>query len=130
MAIYNSSVLRAVSLAMQMVPKEGPLGVPLNFDFSAQPFYLVDFSEATQQNRISCVQSLYIDASGVDAPIVVQDQSTGFTIVAMPRTQGFYQFMTPNPAKIQVSCASAVSGVQVFAYNIAIPSAVWSATHP
>jgi hypothetical protein len=130
--IQDARFLRTLTVQNQDFPPEGPAAIPLLLDFTvpADGNILVDLSEVEQQNRISMIQTIFIDMSKSGVALVVQDFSTGMEIVAAPRTQGYYQFACSNPTKLIFNCVAGPAGLKIFLFNVAIPGAVWAATHP
>lgn len=125
-ALQNPS---AMAIANQHFPDEGPKAVPLGpFNFSTAATYNIDLTVGQQQGRISVVQNLFIDNAGNTSNCVVTCQQTGQSITAAPLTQGFYPILAAQPIKFQVTSAGSVNfNVVIYAINVPIAPAVWSA---
>lgn len=130
--IQDSKFLRTLEIQNQSYPPEGPMAIPLLLDFTvpADGNILVDLSQVEQQARMTAIQTIFIDMSKSGVALVAQDFTTGQEIVANPRTQGYYQFICSNPTKLIFNCSAGPAGLKIFLINVAIPGAVWAATHP
>jgi hypothetical protein len=118
----------------QLIPPEGPVAInvgPLDFSLAtglAQ--YNIDLSVQEWQNRISMVQSVFIDLSQSGVALTVTDLNSGHVIVANPHTQGWYAILSPTPTRLQFNCTGGPNNVAIFLCNTPIPGVVWAATHP
>lgn len=131
--IIDTKQLKTLMIQNQMIPKEGPLAVSLLLDFSfatGLTQYTLDFSQYQWLAKLSIIQSVYIDNSTNGVPLVLQDVNTGYTIVANPHTQGWYQILSPVPTKVQFNCSGGPNNVNVIFANVPIAGVVWAATHP
>jgi len=129
----DTKQLKNLQIQNQMIPREGPQALALTLDFSLATGlsqYTLDLSQYQWQAKFSILQSIYIDNSANGVPLVVQDQNTGFQLVANPHTQGWYTILSPVPTKIVLTCSGGPNNVQIFLANVPIPGMVWAATHP
>jgi hypothetical protein len=79
--IIDPTSLNFQDIANDLVPQDGPKGIPILLDFSgAVTEYDLDMTIPQQQNRISQVQTVYIDASGSTAGMTVICKGTGISI--------------------------------------------------
>jgi hypothetical protein len=129
----QSGLLNQLVVKNQMIPPEGPVAIPLTLDFSIATGlsqYTIDLSQQEWQNRISMVQSIFIDLSATGVALTLQDLNSGHTIVANAHTQGWYSILSPVPTRYQINCDGGANNVAIFLCNTAIPGVVWAATHP
>jgi hypothetical protein len=129
----QSGVLNQLVVKNQLIPPEGPIAIPLTLDFSLATGltrYTIDLSQQQWQNRISMVQSIFIDLSATGVALTLTDLNSGHTIVANPHTQGWYAILSPVPTKYQINCDGGANNVSIFLCNTSIPGVVWAATHP
>lgn len=115
----------------QAIPTEGPKAIPLVLDFSSannDPIE-VDLQMFEAQARISMVQTLYIDMAGASNPLTVTINISGQKIVAKVDTQGYYNVLAPNPAKLKFESAQgSTDNLAVYLINVPIPGMVWTTT--
>lgn len=111
----------------QLVPQEGPIGVPLILDFSgAVTEYDLDMLLPVEQGRISMVQSIYIDLSNANANVSVTIRGTNQVITAKAGTQGYYPVSVPNPPYLIFTSQANNARIQVILYNVPISGVVWA----
>lgn len=108
-----------------LVPKEGPKMVPFRLNFPTQSSYDIDMTQTMQQQQISVIQSVFIDARLCDAPITLQVFGTDIVIETAAQTQGFFPLLVPMNAKFTISSAS-TDAAEVIFINVPIPASVWS----
>jgi hypothetical protein len=127
---------RMCTIGNSLLPAEGPksLNTVLNFDgvdgLTLHDGFLAD-SEAilTAGHYLSMVQTLYVDASATDSPIVIGVDKSGQIVIVKGRTQGWYPVVAPNKWIFTFKCAVAAV-VPVILCNYQVAPAVWDATHP
>ena len=71
------------------------------------------------------IQTMYIDMSASDVPMIVNINGSRQNITAKGRTQGYYCVLAPNPVKLTFTCAGGPLGVVVYFINVPIPGVVW-----
>lgn len=109
------------------VPQDGPKGIPILLDFSgAVTEYDLDLSIPRQQNRISQIQSVYIDASASTAGMTVIANGTNQAIKVQGGTQGYYPIAVPNEPKLRFLGTANDAVCQVILFNVPIPGQSWS----
>jgi hypothetical protein len=130
--IIANGNLRIVIVQNQMLPKEGPQVIPSGFIDLTQNggLYTLDLSNEQWLNKISGIQTLFIDNSTSGVSVAIKDQNTGHEIVADPHTQGFYAFMSSKPTNLQINGPGGPTNFQFFMINTPIPPVVWAAHHP
>lgn len=115
----------AIPIFNALVPKEGPKMVPFVLNFPTNPAYLIDLTLTMQQQRISVVQSVFIDASAATASVSVAVQGTQLTITLEKGDQGFFPILVPTTgAKFSIASAS-TNPVTVIFLNVPVPSSIW-----
>lgn len=128
MAQINQN-LSPVPVNIGGVPKEGPLAIPASYDFSsgtASPIQ-VDLSYLiAQQVRMSMVQSVFIDNSGNNQPVVVSVGGTTQQIALYAGWQGFFPILATGVPKFTI--ATAGTGIVNVQYqNFQIQASQWPA---
>lgn len=123
--VFDTSKVSILAIDNQFIPKEGPKAIPLFLDFTLADSFILDFVMRQQQGFMSMVQTLFIDASGTDKPVVVTIGGTNQIITAKGRTQGYYSALIPNPVKLTVTCIGGPIGLQIFLINVPVPGVVW-----
>jgi hypothetical protein len=118
---------------MGKMPKEGPRCIPLTqLDFTAQAGYSMDLTQVQRQDRLTIVQTIFVDNSGNPGAVTITFGGTGQVIVANPNTQGYYPVMCTSPITLTVSMQGAPSpglptSVPIYLINIPIEAAQWPA---
>lgn len=107
------------------LPCEGTLAMPINYDFSAFNAYQTDFSMLFQGGSFTTLQTVWIDNSASNSVTQIVIGSTGQTITAPPKSQGFYAMLLPKPFQFSVQSSGAVVVPMVF-LNYYIPPFVWN----
>src|SRR6185437_8815590 len=111
------------------MPAEGPKAIPLTFDFSQYPSYEVDFTLAQMQQRLSVVQSVWVDNSANPEPVSLNVSMSGQIIVCPAYSQGVFPCIAALRPKIIVSCSGTSIIVCVF-MNVPLPANVWTVETP
>ena len=125
---YNANNVNVQQLSNQEVPDEGPKGVPLLLDFSSAAEWDLDLTNQQQQQRISMIQSAYIDLSGATDDLVITMPIGGQVVRAKAGTQGYYSLLCPNPPRLNFANSSGSDVVPVFLLNVPVASVVWDAS--
>lgn len=106
-------------------PCEGPKAVPVSLDFSTAPAFDVDLKLLMLQNKISNVQSLFIDNASNTAQLVLTMSVQNQRIIIPPGAQAYITVLL-NQAEFTVSTTSTAL-VNIFAQNFPVTNAVWQA---
>lgn len=123
----NANALQNIQTNTQQMPCEGPKGLKIILDFSGTATnYLVDMLTIQQQNRLSLVQTLYIDLSGASHDLTVVIQGSGQVIVAKAGTQGYYAVLCPNPPVFNFTVGSTGDIDTVYLLNVPVAGVVWT----
>lgn len=112
-------------LDIAKIPKEGPKAIPLVLDFTASDSYLLDYGNQQRLNKITMVQTVFIDASLSDVPVSVSVQGLNQVITAKGRTQGYYPVCCPNPLKLVFTCITGPAGVIIILLNYPVSPCQW-----
>lgn len=114
-------------IANVVVPAGGPKCVPTNVNFSNAADVLLDGSQIVTQGKIEYLQGVYIDNSSNANKLSLTMSTTGQTITAPAKSQGYYAIMCPDPPQIMAHTTQ-VNGlvIPMFFYNVPIQPAVWS----
>lgn len=125
----NAAQLVAYRCYNTLVPYDGPKTVPLFFDFTTQPEYIVDLGLAEMEARIPFVQCIYADNSLNTGALIVTVAGSHQTLTFPAGYQGYLPVVAPNPAKFMLSLATggvnANTGVQFL--SCFIPPILWNA---
>ena len=125
--LYNTGALNYSNPQNQLVPDEGPKAIPLLIDFSgATTEWDVDLTNQQQQQYISMIQTLFIDASLSADDVFVTFPITGQKIQAKAGTQGYYNVLCPNPPRMMFTGTADTQVIPVFLINVPIAGVVWS----
>lgn len=127
--LINPAQLNFQDTSSNVLPAEGPKGVPLLLDYSGSVTeYDLDMLIPQQQGYMSAVQSIFIDlsASGA-ADLVVTVNGTNQQIHAKAGTQGYYPLPCPNPVKLTFVSTSGTAVVYVMIFNVPMSGLVWTA---
>lgn len=121
-------ISRRFGVSNVVIPKEGPISVPVVLDFSADGTAELQGLLITQSEAISQIQGVYIDNADNPEALTLTVNTTRQRIIAPANSQGFYSLMTINPPDM-VAETVALSGLQVtlIFYNVPIQSEAWSA---
>lgn len=130
--IINQNQLQIVTTQNQMLPREGPIVIPIGpVDLTQNNGqYTLDLSNEQWQNKVSGIQGIFIDASTSGVPVAIKDQGTGHELVANPHTQGFYTFLCGKPTLLAFNGPGGPANFKVFLLNFPVAGVVWAATHP
>ena len=126
-AVNNGSLV--IPTKNQLVPAEGPKVVPLTFDFTANPSYLVDLQSVMSRYFISVIQTLFFDTTSMTQPVTVTPSISSQPLILPPGSQGYLPCLVPtNEAKLTVASADTSHSCSIFLLNFPIAPAVWSGT--
>jgi hypothetical protein len=114
------------TVSNQLVPSDVPKCIVQVIDFSVGSSFELDLLTDQQLTKIGMVQTLYLDLKDTALGMDVEMSGTGQVIRAKARTQGYYNVLQPNPAKLRFTSADASLIVRVFIIGVPIPGAVWS----
>jgi hypothetical protein len=107
-----------------LIPSEGPKGLPLTFDFTAQSAYPIDLTLQVERGVISAIQSFFIDNSANSGPLTITILQSGQVLKAPGGYQGYVAALVPNPPQFTVSCAGGSTGT-IVALNIPTGVGFW-----
>lgn len=115
-----------VPIFNQLVPNEGPKAIRIVCDFSTTDTYNVDVTVAQESGIMRAVQTLYIDTSEADQPIVLYSPRTGQRITVLPDRQGYFPFLIPNPPIFDVTSQASVGSIAtIIMLNVPMPAQWW-----
>lgn len=109
-----------------LVPDEGPVGLPLNLDFSSDTTQSLDYQNMQQRGFISEIQGLWIDTNDAGGAITITVSVSGQRIIIPAHRQGFIALLVPNPPRFQFDCAS--GQVKLIFTNFPVNTAIYSTT--
>src|SRR5574337_710353 len=101
----NAGSLANLAIDNQQIPNEGSKAVPVLLDFTVSNQYTLDLQNIQSRGFLSMIQTMYIDMSASDVPMIVNINGSQQNITAKGRTQGYYTVMCPNPVKLTFTCA-------------------------
>lgn len=127
MAQSNTS-LSPVPVSTGKIPKEGPVALPVIYDFSGgTTSYVTDMVFIHQQGRLTMVQTLYLDNSLNNGTLTVSCSVLNQSFTLQPGAQGYFPVLCSGQVKFTVSSAGSVNATVAY-INTAISGFQWSAT--
>lgn len=121
----QGGVYNAQSIANALIPKEGPKMVPFQIDFPTVSSFEIDLTLTMQQQRITAVQSMYLDLRNATASVSVTISITNQVIELEAGKQGYFPILVPETgAKLIVSSAS-TAAINLMLLNVPVPADVW-----
>jgi hypothetical protein len=123
---YNS--LQVSDIKNQIIPGEGPRGIPVQLDFTNTGELDIDISQLQQRGFMSMVQTVFVDMSNSPNPLTILVNGIGQRIVCKPNTQGYYTVLVPNPVRLQITCIQGSPIIPIVLCNVPIAGAVWPTT--
>jgi hypothetical protein len=113
-----------------IAPKEGRLTVPFNIDFTAISSYTVDLTAIQQmQQRISFVQSVFVDNSQSTVDLVLTLSTTQQRIIVPANSQAYLPMLLSLQNSLLVQSSSGIV-IPLQFMNFAIAPCVWSTLNP
>lgn len=106
-------------------PCEGPKCIPIKFIFLGAETQEIDLVQQVQSNKISLIQSLYVDNSTNAASIDIVSDVTDQLITVPANSQGYVQLLGANPPRFSVT-ATGAANVTIHALNFPVLSTFWS----
>jgi hypothetical protein len=110
-------------------PKEGPVTIPLNIDFTAQSSYQFDATYIQQKGYVSLLQSIYVDNSLANVPFIMQVATTNQIVKVPAYSEAYIPLPITNKLALNFSSGSGLV-IPVQLMNIAINATVWSVNNP
>lgn len=115
--------------SLGVAPKEGPMTIPLNIDFTAQSTYQFDATYVQQKAFLSMLQSIYVDNSLAGTPFVMQIATTN-QIVRIPAfSEAYIPLPFTNKLALNFSSGSGLV-IPIQLMNVAMNAFVWSVNNP
>lgn len=125
--IVNPAGLNFQDAPNNTVPQEGPKAIPILLDFSgAVTEYDLDMTISREQNRISMVQTIYIDASLSTNGLTLICEGTNQRITVKGKTQGYYPIAVPNEPKLQFFGTASDAIIPIILFNTPIAGVQWA----
>lgn len=100
--------------------EEGPRGIPLQFDFSQDTDFDVNFAEAQAAGRIGQIQSIYIDNTQNAFALTVLVKATGQRIVIPAQTEAVRPILSDVVFQAVFTSTVSAAKVVVVPLNIAL----------
>lgn len=108
-------------------PNEGPEVFPQIIDFTATPTFTLDMSLALQGGAVSNFQTMYVDNSDNNKPVIVTIQGTNQRIVIGAGRIMYVAVLASQPSVfVFSSVGSNATGVYVALLNVPMPFAEWA----
>ena len=126
-ADYPTINLPVQPTANQLVPSEGPkmLG-PVILDWSTTLSYLVDLYVTMSQQKMSIIQTLYIDNSNNANPATVTTGIAGQAITCPAGVQGYFPALVPSQqAKFTIATSGMAGSTTIYFLNMPLPAMIW-----
>lgn len=120
----DSNQLAFYSVNGQMVPDEGPRGVPLNLDYTdGSTDITLDIQNVVARKLITMVQAIFID--NAENPSQFQVSVNGLPKIKIaPGWQGYIQLLAPNPAQFTFSTNGGIL-LNVVLLNFPVSNCIW-----
>jgi len=109
-----------------LIPEEGPKALLVNVLFPTYSTLLIDLTLTQQQQRLSVVQSVFIDARNATSPVFLTVQLSNQVIEAAPGSQGYYPLLVPQSGAKFTCASSSTQPVALFFINVPVPADVWN----
>jgi hypothetical protein len=127
MTVLGQNGISTWTLGNTLIPAEGMKAICTVLNFGTDNTF-----DMAQQNLVqntapfSMVQTVFVDTSNTDDPVVITCGKGGQQIVAKGRTQGYYPVIAPNNWDLSFFCSDA-GGPLVFVAlcNFQVQPAVW-----
>jgi hypothetical protein len=126
-ASAGSNAFQAVPVFNATIPKEGPKSLPVTCDFSVVGTYDIDLTLIQSQQRMSVVQSVFVDntLNGQKTTITINGNSQ--TLVIPAGGQAYLPLLAAKPTIITVASTGGVVVPMIF-LNVPVPACVWDTT--
>ena len=116
--IGGDQLLSQAATFNALLPKEGPLAVPVELDFTTNSSILVDFTYQMAQGRISAIQAIVVRNWNNPQVLTIQVQGTNQLLDVPPYADAVLQVLSTNRAKFVIS---STGGVVVPAWFVNVP---------
>jgi hypothetical protein len=113
-----------IAVLNALVPPEGPKAIFTTLDFTSASQAIVDFTLATAQGKITCIQSIWVDNSLNSQPLIFTVQGTGQVITCPAYAQGSVPVIAANRPKFNVATVGDLV-VNVIWLNVPLPANLW-----
>ena len=130
MPAIASNQLIDIPISLGTTPKD-PRAVPLTLDFSIATgvaTQLIDLTNAQQRQVIDVVQSIYIDMSGMTAPMSLTVSGSNQFLIVEPASQGFYPLLSVTPLRFTFASTLGAGSCKVYLLNMGAGSSKWNTT--
>jgi hypothetical protein len=127
MSTTLTAQLQTTSTTNNQTPTEGPKVIPMTLDFTASQSIEVNLSYQQQQLQISAIQSVFVDNSLNDAPLVLK---VGNNVQSLSIPGGFQAYLNidcPNPPRFIALCTGGQLAKIIF-QNFKTEPLMWSAS--
>jgi hypothetical protein len=110
------------------LPAEGPVSVPLNYDFAASQEYNVDLTELVNNGVISFVSGAWIDNQDNAEAVTLVCNATGMRIVIPANSQAWYSLLATNPPLFTLTTEAAGGDMRILFVNFPVWNSAGVAT--
>jgi hypothetical protein len=117
---YNAN-----QVMLAAAPREGPMVVSWNVDFTAQTAYTFDLTSIQSLGRISMVQTIFVDNSQSSVPLYMYMATTNQRIIIPPQSQAYMPCVLTNKIAVVLQSTSGLV-IPIQALNVAMNATVWS----
>src|ERR1017187_8765065 len=121
----NAGGYQSQEIYNALVPPEGPRMVPYVADFPTAAIFEVDFTMTMQQQRMTVVQSVFIDARNATASVSLSVEGTQLVIELEAGDQGFFPLLVPKTGAKFLISSSSTAPVTIIFINVPVPADVW-----
>jgi hypothetical protein len=126
-ASAGSNAFQAVPVFNATIPKEGPKSLPVTCDFSVVGTYDIDLTLIQSQQRMSVVQSVFVDNTLNGQKTTVTINGNSQTLVIPAGGQAYLPLLAAKPTIITVASTGGVVVPMIF-LNVPVPACVWDTT--
>jgi hypothetical protein len=110
------------------LPAEGPVSVPLNYDFAASQEYNVDLTELVNNGVISFVSGAWIDNQDNAEAVTLVCNATGMRVVIPANSQAWYSLLATNPPLFTLTTDAAGGDMRILFVNFPVWNSAGVAT--
>jgi hypothetical protein len=122
--------LSAHPLDIGKVPKSGAHAVSVAYNFTTQASFNTDLTSLAQQGKLTNVQTVYVDNTSNNEPVIVLSIVTNQSISVPAGVQGYYTMLVSSAMQFTVSSTGNGTTVQVQYIDVIIPPSQWDGLIP
>ena len=129
MTIQNINTAGApLNLSLGMQACEGRKVIPFTINFATAETAAIDLTNTFQQNSISAVQSMFVDASSAGQEVVFDYGAENQKVIVPAGAQAYMPVMQTNPPRFTVTCNDGNFILNLLLMNFFVPPYIWYPT--